>query len=459
VATYDLIILGGGTGGYTAAIRARQLGLRVALVERERVGGVCLHIGCIPTKALLRSAEIAELVRNASRFGVTPREVQLDFAQAMRRAGDVVAQLYEGLQGLLRKHAVEVFSGIGRLADAHTVVVGGQQLTAAQLILATGSRPRPLPGTPFDGRVILSSDHLLQKTRVPASLLIIGAGAVGVEMATVYAAFGSTVTLLERETFLVPQEDPEVSRELLRQFDARGIRSVTGVRLQSLAVSPRGAHIALTVGEERTRIEAEWVLVAIGRVANVDDIGLEAAGIALDEGWIQIDAMNRTTQSHIFAIGDCVKGPMMAHRASFEAARVVEMLAGQRPPEPYDRQWIPRCTFSQPEIASVGLTEPQARAQGLNVRAGRFFLQGSGKAWCDGTPEGFVKLLTEEATGRLIGAHLIGPHINELISQVGLMHHFQGAIRDWEATIAPHPAIAEALREAALDTEKRAIHR
>lgn len=437
--TYDLVILGGGTGGYTAAIRARQLGLRVALVERDKVGGVCLHTGCIPTKALLRSAEIANLLRDAARFGVTPRDVQLDFAQAAKRAWDVVAQLHQGLQGLMRKHQVDVIAGTGRLQDAHTVLVGDRALTAQHLILATGSRPRALSGMPFDGRRVLNSDHLLASTHVPKTLAVVGAGAVGVEMATLYAAFGSQVTLLEREANLVPQEDPEVSRELAKQFERRGIRCL--------------------VSAEPPYPTAEWTLVAVGRVANVEDLGLEAAGVALEQGSIKIDDANRTTQSHIFAIGDCVPGPMMAHRASFEAARVVEMIAGQRGPEPYDRRWIPRCTFSQPEVASIGLTEAQAKADGAQTRAGRFFFQGAAKALCDGTPEGFVKLITDATTGRLVGAHLIGPHINELISQAGLMHHFQGALRDWEETIAPHPALAEALKEAALDTEKRAIHR
>ena len=437
--THDVVILGGGTGGYTAAIRARQLGLRVALIERDKIGGVCLHYGCIPTKALLRSAEIVHLVRDAARFGVTPREIRLDFAQAARRAADVVAQLYHGLQGLMRKHQVDVVTGTGCLQDARTVLVGDRALTADHIILATGSHPRALPGLPFDGRRVLSSDHLLASTHVPSTLAIVGAGAIGVEMATLYAAFGSEVTLLEREANLVPQEDPEVSRELAKQFERRGIRVMTGA----------------AVGELRD----EWVLVATGRAANVEGLGLVAAGVALDGGSIRVDDAHRTTQPHIFAIGDCAPGPMMAHRASFEAVRVVEMIAGKREAAPYDRAWIPRCTFSQPEIASIGLTEPQAKALGLATKSGRFFLQGSGKALCDGTPEGFVKLITETASGRFVGAHLIGPHINELISQVGLMHHFQGAVRDWEETIAPHPAIAEALKEAALDTEKRAIHR
>lgn len=437
--SFDLVIIGGGTGGYTAAIRARQLGLRVALIERDKVGGVCLHIGCIPTKALLRSAEVVHLVRDAARFGITPRDVQLDFATAARRAADVVSQLYHGLQGLMRKHQVDVVAGAGRLQDARTVLVGDRALTARHVILATGSRPRALPDMPFDGRAILNSDHLLQSIHVPKTLVIIGAGAVGVEMATLYAAFGSQVTLIEQEPSLVPQEDPEISRELQKQFERRGIRCVVNAR--------------------PPYPEAEWTLVAVGRVANVEELGLESAGVALEHGFIKIDDANRTTQLHIFAIGDCVKGPMMAHRASFEAVRVVEMIAGQRQPEPYDRNWIPRCTFSQPEIASIGLTEPQAKAQGFSTKSGRSFFQGSGKALCDGTPEGFVKIVTDATTGKLIGAHLIGPHINELIAQVGLMHHFQGAMRDWEETIAPHPAIAEALKEAALDTEKRAIHR
>jgi len=452
---FDVLILGGGMGGYPAAIRASQLGLKVALVEADKLGGTCLHIGCIPTKALLESSELYHRVSaRGPEFGVNADKVSFDYPRIATRRDAVVNQLYKGVQFLMKKNKVEVIAGSGRLRDRNTIDVGASQVKAPNVIVATGSTVKALPGIEFDGEFIISSDHATLATKVPESVCIIGAGAVGVEFATLYNQLGVKVTLLEALDRLVPLEDEEVSKEMLGAFKKAGIDCRTGVKVKG-AKKARGG---VSVDTEQGEVWAHALLVAIGRVARSKDIGLEQVGVTTHpNGFIKVDEWMRTSAESIHAIGDVVGGYLLAHAASHEGIVAAEDIAGQRL-APMEQELVTRCTYSHPQIASVGLTEKQAVEAGHEVKIGKFPFTALGRAIIHGETGGFAKMVADAKTGRLLGAHVVGPNATELIAEPALTQLFQGDAWELGRNIHPHPTLSEAVMEAAMAVDGKAIH-
>lgn len=468
---YDLVVLGGGTGGYVAAIRAAQLGLKAAVVERDKLGGTCLHRGCIPSKALLRSAEVFSTAKQAAVYGVLHSEPSFDLTKAMERKQKVVDQLHKGIGFLMKKNGIDVFQGTGRVMgpsifspQAGAVRVEyetgeTQILTPRFTLIATGSRPKALPGLDFDGTHVLSSDDALELCVLPASILIVGAGAIGVEWASMLADFGVAVTLVEFLPRVLPQEDQDISAEMLRLLKKRGVKVFTNARVaaETLEKSDQGVQVEVETERGRESFTAEKMLVAVGRVANTEDIGLSATEVGLDRGAIVVNADYQTVEKNIFAIGDVIGGLQLAHVAAHEGIHAVEVMAGLKP-RSLDYSLVARCTYSRPEVASVGLTEEQARDQGRKVKAGKFQFRAIGKALVYGEADGFVKVIGDELTGDVLGVHMVGPHVTDLISEAGLAHVLNATPWEIGQTIHPHPTLSEALGEAALAVEGRAIH-
>jgi dihydrolipoamide dehydrogenase len=462
---FDIAILGGGMGGYPAAIRAAQLGLRAVLVEEDKVGGTCLHRGCIPAKALLQSAALLDELRHADTFGVITGEVGFDYAVAGKRRDQVVNQLYKGVQFLLRKNKVTVVSGRGRLDGAgrlNVINAGGETsaVEAGAVIIATGSRAKQLPGVSADGQVVLTSDEALKLNRAPASAIVLGAGAVGVEFASLYRSSGAEVTLVEMLPSLVPLEDADIGVELRRQFEARGITCLTGHRLDLESVERREGGVAVTVagedGAER-RLEAEVLLVAVGRSANVEDIGLEDSGVTVDRGVIVVDSLLRTGAAGISAVGDVVGGFQLAHKALHEGVVAVEAIAG-RDPHPIDSRLVTRTTYCTPQIGSIGLSEAEARAAGHDVAVGVMPFVGNGRAVIWGDTGGFCKVVADKSGGDVLGVHIIGHEVTELIWGPALGGLLETTAFEMGHAIAPHPTLSEVLSEAALAVSGEAIH-
>ncbi|HEX6547644.1 MAG TPA: dihydrolipoyl dehydrogenase [Candidatus Dormibacteraeota bacterium] len=454
---FDVIVLGGGMGGYVAAIRAAQLGLRSAVVEENKLGGVCLHVGCIPTKALLESSELYDKVkRRGQEFGISAGQLAYDMERIAARRDGVVNQLWKGVQGLMRKNKIEVVEGRGRLRDRRTVEVGERRLTANRgLIVGTGSKPRPLPGVEFDGKRVINSDHATLAREVPRSIAIIGAGAIGVEFATFYHAMGSEVVLIEALDRLVPLEDADVSAEMLKQFKARGIDCRVGARVKGVKTAKAAVRVELEQGDP---VEAEQLLVAIGRTPNSKDIGLEKAGVKVDQrGFVEVDEWMRTSGEGVWAIGDLVGGYLLAHAASHEGIVAVEDIAGKRV-VPMEQELVTRCTYSHPQIASVGLTEAEARDRGHEPKVGKFPFLAVGRALIHGEPGGFAKLVADAKTGQLLGAHIVGVEATELIAEPALAQLFNGDAWEVGRNIHPHPTLSEAVGEAALAVAGQAIH-
>ena len=454
-ADFDVAILGGGMGGYPAAIRASQLGLRVALVEADKLGGTCLHVGCIPTKALLESSELYHRVAaRGPEFGVNADQVTYDYAKIAARRDAVVSQLYKGVQFLMKKNKIEVVSGSGRLRDRNTVEVGAKQIKAKHLVIATGSTVKSLPGLEFDGEFIISSDNATLATKVPESICIIGAGAVGVEFATLYNELGVKVTVLEALDRLVPLEDEDISKEMANAFKKAGIDCRMGVRVKSAKKARDGVSVETDQGE----FWARQLLVAVGRAPRSKDIGLDQVGVATHpNGFIKVDEWMRTSAESIHAIGDVVGGYLLAHAAAHEGMTAMEDIAGQRV-APMEQELVTRCTYSHPQIASVGLTEKQAREKGHEVKVGKFPFSALGRAIIHGETGGFAKLVADGKTGRLLGAHVVGPNATELIAEPALTQLFQGDAWELGRNIHPHPTLSEALMEAALAVDGKAIH-
>jgi dihydrolipoamide dehydrogenase len=469
VERYDVVVIGGGWGGYTAAVRAARHGLRVALVERDKLGGTCLHRGCIPTKVMLHTADLLAAARRGDEFGVRLAPPDLDYGRVRARMDEVVGRLYQGLQTLVRASKVEVIAGSGRLAEPNRVVIEGKQATGAgpdqgeeslaldagAIVIAAGSRPRALPGLPFDGRLILSSDDLLRMERVPRSIIILGAGAVGVEFASCYADYGSEVTLVEMQSRILPLEDRDVSTALTRSMTARGIRILTGARAlpETVTREEGGVRLAVEAGDGRQDLAAEALLVAVGRAANSEDLGLEEAGIALRGDCIAVDGYMRTSVPNIYAVGDMIGGLQLAHVAAAEGELAADVIAGQSTVE-LDYRRLPRATYCRPQVASAGLSEDEAKAQGYDVKVGRAWLRANGKALIAGEPEGFVKMVTDQATGDVLGVHIIGANSTELIAEIALGQLLDVAVWEIGAAVHPHPTLSEAIGEAAQAAER-----
>ena len=452
---FDVVILGGGMGGYPAAIRASQLGLKVALVESDKLGGTCLHIGCIPTKALLESSELYHRVATrGSEFGLKAEVVGYDYPRIAERRDAVVNQLYKGVQYLMKKNKIEVVEGKGRLRDRNTIEVGAKQVKGKNLIVATGSVVKTLPGLELDGQFVISSDHAVLSNSAPESICIIGAGAVGVEFATFYNQLGVKVTLLEALDRLVPLEDEDVSKELLTAFKKAGIDCRLGVKVSGAKKARGGVSVDTDQGE----VWANQLLVAVGRAAVSKELGLEQAGVQVQpNGFIKVDEWMRTSVDSIHAIGDVVGGYLLAHAASHEGIVAAEDIAGQRL-APMEQTLITRCTYSHPQVASVGLTEKQAKESGHEVKVGKFPFSAIGRAQIHGETAGFVKIVADAKSGQLLGTHIVGAEATELIAEPALTQLFQGDAWELGRNIHPHPTLSEAVMEAAMAVDGHAIH-
>ncbi|MDA1474918.1 dihydrolipoyl dehydrogenase [Bacillus changyiensis] len=468
---YDLVIVGGGTGGYVAAIRASQLGLKTAIVEKRKLGGTCLHKGCIPSKALLRSAEVFRMTKKAAEYGVNISGAELQFSQVQNRKQKIVDQLYRGVTQLMKKGKIDVYEGIGRILGPSifspipgTVSVEmangaeNEMLVPKNVIIATGSRPRSLSGLVPDGVNILSSDEALELESLPASILIVGGGVIGIEWASMLHDFGVEVTVLEYADRILPTEDRDISKEMQAQLVKRGIRIVTGVKVMPDSLE-NGETIRIQAEKdgEMEMFAAEKILISVGRQANVEGIGLENTDIQVENGYIVTNNMYQTKESHIYAIGDVIGGLQLAHVASHEGITAVEHIAGQEP-FPLDDTVVPKCIYSSPEAASVGLTEAEAKAAGRNVKIGKFPFQAIGKALVYGETAGFVKIVADRDSDDVLGIHMIGPHVTELISEAGLAKVLDATPWEVGQTIHPHPTLSEAIGEAALAVDGKAIH-
>jgi dihydrolipoamide dehydrogenase len=451
----DLVILGGGFGGYCAAIRASQLGMKVSLVEEAKLGGTCLHLGCIPTKALLESSELIARVRDrGAEFGIKTGDIGCDMAAIGKRRDAVVETLHRGVQGLMRKNKVEVVNGHGVVRDKNTIEVAGTRLQAPNLLIATGSTPRSLPGIEIDGERIITSDHAVRAGSIPRSVCIIGSGAVGVEFATFYREMGAEVTVVEALDRLVPLEDADVSEVLKKRFDRAGIQSRLSAKVEEAARTGDAVMVKLASGE----IKTDAVLVAVGRAPRTNDVGLQEAGVKLGAGGIVVvDEWLRTSVDSIHAIGDAIGGYQLAHAAVHEGVTAVEDIAGKRV-EPIRQELITRCTYCHPQIGSVGLTEAQAMEAGRKVKIGKFPFAAIGRAIIHGETEGFVKMVADADSGELLGTHVIGPEATELISEPALAQLFQGVAWEVGRNVHPHPTLTEAIGEAAMAVDGVALN-
>ena len=457
---FDVVVLGAGTGGYVAAIRAAQLGLSVALVERDKLGGTCLHYGCIPTKALLHTAEVYQQARDGATSGVSVTGLTLDWAAANQRKQKVVDQLHKGLQFLMKKNKIEVVAGEGSFDSPQQMTVtsaaGKRVVESSNFVIASGSYAKSLPGVKIDGKRVITSDHALGMEALPHSAIVVGAGAVGVEFASMWSDLGSDVTLVEALPRITPLEDVEVSQAVQRAFSKRGMRVLPGAKmdLKSVRASGDGVRMKLEGGDELT---ADVLLLAVGRGAVVDGLGLEKTAVRVQNGFIQVDEDLCTAEANIFAIGDVVGGYQLAHVAAHEGIHAVEVIAGQTP-QPLDYNQMPRCTYSRPQVASVGLTEEQAGEAGVEVKIGKFPFSALGRAMINDDTEGFVKIVAAADTGEVIGAHLVGHNVTDLIAEPVLAQLLEGTAWEVGISVHAHPTLSEAIGEAALAVDGRAIH-
>ncbi len=459
---FDLVVLGGGPGGYVAAIRAAQLGMNTALVEREHLGGICLNWGCIPTKALLRSAEVLELMRRAEDFGLRVENAGFDLARIVQRSRRVAQRLNRGVAHLLKKNRVTLFEGEGRLAGRGRLAVrsasGEETLEAPHIILATGARPRMLPGLEADGRLVWSYREAMIPKELPQRLLVVGSGAIGMEFASFYRALGSEVTIVEILPRVLPVEDEEISAFVRRSFEKRGIRILTETTVAALAPEGGAVRVRLETGGAAVEETFDRVILAVGIQGNVENIGLEDTAVVVEKGHIVTDGFGRTAEPGIYAIGDVAGPPWLAHKASHEGIVCVEAIAGIEGVHPLDVTRIPACTYCHPQVASVGLSEAQARAEGREIRVGRFPLIANGKALASGDTEGFVKTVFDADSGELLGAHMVGPEVTEMIQGFAAARTLEATELELMHTIFPHPTVSEAMHEAVLDAYSRAIH-
>lgn len=459
----DLIVIGSGPGGYVAAIRAAQLGMTVTVVEKDdRFGGTCLLRGCMPTKALLHSADLYEQVKDAQRFGVTAGEVALDVAQVHEYKRGVIDKNAKGVAYLFKKNGIETVRGFGRVTAPNQVEVSGQgearTLEAKHILVATGSVPRDLPFAPADGDRVFNSDHMLDHEAVPQSLVVLGAGAVGVEFASVFNSFGSEVTLVEMLPRILPIEDEAVSKEVTRAFRKRKIRSLTSTKMSSVETTESGVRLVLErEGKEPETLEAERLLVAVGRAPVTADLGLEALGIELDRGYVSVDTTMQTAVPTIYAIGDVVDTPWLAHVAMSEGILAAEHMAGESV-RPINYDHVPSCTYCDPEVGSVGLSEQDAIDRGYDVATGKFPFTALGKAAILGKTNGFVKVVRETKYDELLGVHIVGAHATDLIAEACVALKIEATNEELMRTMHAHPTLSEAMAEAAHDAVGHAIH-
>ena len=472
---FDLIVIGSGPGGYVAAIRAAQLGLKTAVVEREHLGGICLNWGCIPTKALLRSAEVYDLLRRAPDFGLAADNVRFDAAAVVKRSRDVSRRLNRGVAGLLKKNGVSVIWGEAKLtapgrlrvaassprgrpaAEPPAPALGPGEYAADHIVVATGARPRALPGLEPDGQDVWSYYEAMTPKRIPDSLLIVGSGAIGVEFASFYRLMGAKVTVVEVLDRILPAEDAEIAALARKQFEKRGVAFHTSAQVAGVERRDGGVRATVARAGATEEIAAEKIIVAAGVQGNIETLGLEGLGVRCERGCVAADPFGRTNVAGLYAIGDVAGAPMLAHKAEHEGVVCVEAICGLKP-HALERDRIPGCTYSLPQIASVGLTEAGARASGHELRVGRFPFAGNGKAIALGDDQGMVKTLFDARTGKLLGAHMVGPEVTELVQGFVLAMGLETTEEELFRAVFPHPTLSEAMHESALSAYGRAIH-
>ena len=458
---FDLIVLGAGPGGYVAAIRASQLGLNVAVVEREHLGGICLNWGCIPTKAMLRSAEVYHLAERAKEFGLSAEKISFDLNKIVERSRKISNQLNQGVGHLLKKNKVTVFSGEAKLLDRSNVSINSdgkyEKITAKNIVLATGARARELPGMEADGDLVWTYKHALTPSRMPKKLLVIGSGAIGVEFASFYNTFGANTTIVEVLDRILPVEDEDVSSLAAEQFAKQGMTIKTGAKVQKLEKKKNQVVASIDCNGVIEVLEFDTVISAVGTIGNIEGLGLEEVGVETKANHVVTDEYCETTASGIYAIGDLTGAPWLAHKASHEGVLVAEKIAGQSV-KPINPIAIPGCTYSYPQIASVGLTEAEAQKAGYKINVGKFPFIGNGKAIALGEKEGFIKTIFDTSSGELLGAHMIGAEVTELIQGYVIGQALETTEDDLIHAVFPHPTLSEMMHESVLDAHNRVIH-
>ncbi|TAK67259.1 MAG: dihydrolipoyl dehydrogenase [Bacteroidetes bacterium] len=458
---FDVLIIGGGPGGYVAAIRAAQLGFKTAVIEKDKLGGVCLNWGCIPTKALLKNAEIYNHFKHAEEWGISYNDLSFDFSKIIKRSRDVALKNSKGVEYLFKKNKVEHISGFGIIKGKGKVEVqkegkGVEEISAKHIIIATGARPRSIPGVAIDGKKIISSTEAMLLQHVPKSMVIIGAGAIGVEFGYFYNSFGTKVTIVEMMPNILPIEDKELSKLLASNFRKQGIEILTDTKVNSVSTGNE-VTVSVETASGKKDLKADVTLMAIGVQGNVENMGLETVGIKVEKSWIQVDDFSRTNVEGFYAIGDVAGAPWLAHVASREGLICVEKIAGKNP-EPIDYTNIPGCTYCQPQVASLGLTEEKALAEGYQLKVGRFPFSASGKARAIGETDGLVKLIFDAKYGELLGAHILGSEATEMIAELGVAKSLEAISGTISGTIHAHPTLSEAILEAAEDAYGHAVH-
>ena len=454
---YDLIVLGSGPGGYVTAIRASQLGLKTAVIEKESLGGVCLNWGCIPTKALLKSAQVFEYLKHAADYGLKVKEYDKDFDAVVNRSRNVAEGMSKGVQFLMKKNKIDVISGYGKLKPGKKVDVDGTEYTADHIIIATGARSRELPSLPQDGEKVIGYRQAMTLEKQPKKLIIVGSGAIGVEFAYFYNAMGTEVTVVEYMPRIVPVEDEEVSKQLERSFKKSGIKIMTSTEVTAVDISGKGVKATVKTKKGEETLSADIVLSAVGIKTNIENIGLEDVGIVTDRDKILVNDFYQTNIPGYYAIGDVTPGPALAHVASAEGILCVEKIAGHHI-EALDYGNIPGCTYCSPEIASVGLTEAQAKEQGLDIKVGKFPFSASGKASAGGNTEGFVKVIFDAKYGEWLGCHMVGAGVTDMIAEAVLGRKLETTGHEVLKTLHPHPTMSEAVMEAVADAYDEVIH-
>jgi dihydrolipoamide dehydrogenase len=461
--TFDLIVVGAGPGGYVAAIRAAQLGMKAAIVEREHLGGICLNWGCIPTKALLRTSEINHLLHHLDQYGFSAKDVSYDFKKVIERSRKVAKRLSDGVGFLMRKHKIEVIDGSGKLAGTGKVAVAKDgkpvaDLAAKHIILATGARARSLPGLEPDGKLIWTYKEAMVPERMPKSLLVVGSGAIGIEFASFYRNLGAEVTVVEVLDRVLPVEDEEISAFARKSFEKQGIAIHTGTTVKALKKNGDSVTATIAAGDKSATVTAERVVLAVGIVGNVENIGLEGTKVRVDRTHIVVNEWLATDEPGVYAIGDVVGPPWLAHKAMHEGVICVERIAGLNTVHPLDVTNVPGCTYCMPQVASVGLTEKRAKEAGYEVRVGRFPYIGNGKAIAMGETEGLIKTVFDAKTGELLGAHMVGAEVTELIQGYAIARTLESTEQELMETIFPHPTLSETMHESVLDAYGRALH-
>lgn len=457
---YQVVVIGGGPGGYVAAIRAAQLGLKTAVIEKDTVGGLCLNWGCIPSKALLRNSEVLNLMKNSKEFGITVDNLTYDFSEAVKRSRKVVRKLTTGVGFLLKKNNVELISDFASITGSNEIKLenSNKVMTADNIIIATGSIFREFPNMPIDEKRVITSRQALELKEVPKSIAIVGGGATGIEFSYIFNAYGSKVTIIELADRIINKEDKDVSKELTKSYQNKGINILTSTQISSLDVNEKSVSVNISSNGDSSTIEVDTVMVAVGAEANIKNLGLEGVGVETDNGWIKIDEFMATNVSNIYAIGDVTGKLLQAHVASHQGIVAIEKIAGLNP-EPVKNYYdMPRAIYCEPQVASIGLTEEEAKSKGYKIKTGTFPLAASGKALGLGDTEGFSKLIFDAEIGELLGAHMFGSNVSELLGEIGILKLLEGSSKEIGDLVHPHPTISEILKESALGSLGTAIH-